>query len=160
MNSKSLIKLLATIVVITCFTSAICAQGSMQPQTGSMKGAVIKGRAPVNKQLLHVKLPKPEEGSLSNGLRVLLLRNHVPTFSVEMVILTGGLSDPADMHGLAGATATLMREGTAKHNSREIAEQLDTLGATFGTNAGLASFTSNVTASGLIENFDQVRLGQ
>src|SRR2546423_1724744 len=156
MNSKSLIKLLATIIVITCFTSAICAQGPMQPQTGSMKGAVIKGRAPVNKQLLHVKLPKPEEGSLSNGLRVLLLRNHVPTFSVEMVILTGGLSDPVDMHGLAGATATLMREGTAKHNSREIAEQLDTLGATFGTNAGLASFTSNVTASGLIENFDQV----
>src|SRR2546423_14747909 len=115
MNSKSLIKLLATIVVITCFTSAICAQGPMQPQSGSMKGAVIKGRAPVNKQLLHVKLPKPEEATLKNGLRVLLLKTHVPTFSMEMVVMNGGLSDPADLHGLAGATATLMREGTAKH---------------------------------------------
>jgi zinc protease len=157
MKSRISIMLIATGVVIASFAFSVDAQqGPMQAQTGSMKGAEIKGRAPVNKQLLHVKLPKPEEGTLKNGMRVLLLKNRVPTFSMEMVVMTGGLADPANMHGLAGATATLMREGTAKHTSREISEQLDTLGATFGANSGLAGFTSNVTASGLAENFDQV----
>jgi len=157
MKLKFPITFLAATIALASFAAAIYAQqGPMQQQTGSMKGAVIKGRAPVNKQLLHVKLPKPEEATLKNGLRVLLLKTRVPTFSMEMVVMSGGLSDPADMHGLAGATATLMREGTAKHSSREIAEQLDTLGATLGATSGLASFTSNVTASGLAENFDQV----
>src|SRR5262245_52919202 len=60
----------------------------------SSKGAVIKGKAPVNKNVLKVKLPKAEEATLPNGLRVVLLPNHkVPTFSMQMVILTGGLAD-------------------------------------------------------------------
>jgi zinc protease len=151
-------KFLSAVISIASFATAVCAQGgATQPQTGSMKGAVIKGRAPVNKNILRVKLPKAQEATLKNGLRVVLLESHrVPTFSMEMVVMSGGLSDPADMHGLAGATATLLREGTAKHNSRELAEQLDTIGATIGANSGLSSFTSNVTASGLVENFDQV----
>jgi predicted Zn-dependent peptidase len=47
-----------------------------------------------------------------------------------------------------------LREGTAKRTSREIAEQSESLGATIGANAGLAGFTSNVTAAGLAENLD------
>lgn len=150
-------KFLTAVMAIASFATAVCAQGTLAPQTGTMKGAVLKGRAPVNKQILRVKLPKAKEATLKNGLRVVVLESHrVPTFSMEMVVMSGGLSDPADLHGLAGATATLLREGTAKHNSRELAEQLDTIGATIGANSGLSSFTSNITAAGLVENFDQV----
>src|SRR3989449_1240427 len=150
-------KSLKTVIAIASFATAVCAQGPMQQQTGTMKGAVIKGRAPVNKQILRVNLPKPQEATLKNGLRVIVLESHrVPTFSMEMVVMSGGLADPSDMHGLAGATATLLHEGTAKHNSRELAEQLDTIGATIGANSGLSSFTTNITASGLVENFDQI----
>lgn len=149
-------KFLAAIVTIASVAGGVFAQG-MQEQTGSTKGAVIKGRAPVNKQLLRVKLPKAQEATLKNGMRVVLLHsNRVPTFSMEMVVMTGGLSDPADMRGLAGTTATLLREGTAKHTSREIAELLDSFGATFNANSGLSSFLSSVSTSGLTENFDQV----
>lgn len=152
-----LMKSLLAVIAIASFATSVFAQGVMQQPTGSMKGAVIKGRAPVNKQLLRVKLPKAQEATLKNGLRVVLLTSHrVPTFSMEMVVMTGGLSDPSDMHGLAGATAALLREGTAKHTSREISEQLDTLGATLGANSGLSSFTSSVSTSGLTENLDQV----
>lgn len=148
---------LTTVMAIASFATAVCAQDTLAPQTGTMKGAVLKGRAPVSKQILRVKLPKAQEATLKNGLRVVVLENHrVPTFSMEMVVMSGGLSDPADMHGLAGATATLLREGTAKHNSRELAEQLDTIGATIGANSGLAGFTTSITAAGLVENFDQV----
>lgn len=151
-------KLLSALLAIASFAAVVWAQGVTTPQqTQTTKGAVIKGKAPVNKNLLKVKLPKPQETTLKNGLRVVLLESHrVPTFSMEMVVLSGGLSDPADMRGLAGATAALLREGTAKHTSKEISEQLDTIGATLAATSGLSSFTTNVTASGLVENLDQV----
>lgn len=149
-------RFLAAVITIASLAGGAFAQG-MQEQTGSTKGAVIKGRAPVNKKLLRVKLPKAQEATLKNGLRVVLLPSHrVPTFSMEMVVMTGGISDPADMRGLAGTTATLLREGTAKHTSREIAETLESLGATFNAGSGLSAFLSSVSTSGLRENFDQV----
>src|SRR5262249_61043845 len=81
----------------------------------SMKGAVLKGRAPVSKELLKVKLPKAKEATLNNGLRVIVLEGYdkVPTFTMQMVILSGGLSDPPHHHRLAGFPATLLRESTA-----------------------------------------------
>src|SRR5262249_50404584 len=83
--------------------------------------------------------------------------NHrVPTFSMDMVIMSGGLSDPPDHRGLASFTAALLREGTAKRSSKEIAEQVDTLGATLGATSGLSAFTTSVRASGLVENFGEV----
>ena len=158
MRNKTIIKLTLLPALFAAFATAGYAQvATTQPEIQTTKGAVIKGRAPVNRTILKVKRPKAQETTLKNGLRVIVLENHrVPTFSMEMVVLSGGLSDPADRRGLAAGTAALLREGTAKHTSREIAEQLDTIGATMGANSGLASFTSNVTSSGLVENFDQV----
>jgi zinc protease len=150
-------KTLAAIAVVVLASTLTVAQRAGAPaQTGqSIKGADIKGRAPVNKEILRVKLPKAQEATLSNGLRVVLLESHrVPTFSMQMVVLSGGLSDPADYHGLASFTASLLREGTATRKSKDIAEQMDTLGATLGAGAGLASFTTNITTSGLVENLD------
>jgi predicted Zn-dependent peptidase len=153
-------RLLAAAISIAALTSGTYAQqGGMASQTpSSTKGAVIKGKAPVNKNLLKVKLPKAQEGTLKNGLHVVVLesKNKLPIFSMEMLVMSGGLSDPADMHGLANATALLMREGTAKHNSREFSEQLDTIGATLNANSGVSSPTSSVSASGLTENLDQI----
>ena len=123
------------------------AQGGATPQ--SSKGAVIKGKAPVNKDVLKVKLPRAEETTLSNGLRVILLRQtKVPTFTAQMVILSGGLTDKPDFHGLASFTATLLREGTAKRSSKDIAEQVDALGATLTSNSGFSNTTSTISLIG------------
>jgi zinc protease len=155
------IKMLALMLLIALVSTTTLAQGGgMPPQTGpagqGVKGAVIKGRAPVSKELLKVKLPKAEETTLPNGLRVILLRStRVPTFTMQMVVLSGGLSDPADYHGLASFTSALLREGTTTRKSKDIAEQTDTLGATLGANSGLSSLTSVVTTSGLVETLDQ-----
>jgi zinc protease len=154
LNNKSI----AAFAVVVFAVSAVMAQrpGGPPPQGGqSMKGADIKGRAPVSKEILRVKLPKGQETTLSNGLRVILLENHrVPTFSMQMVVLSGGLSDPADYHGLASFTAAMLREGTTTRKSRDIAEQADTLGATLTATSGLANFTTTITTAGLVENFD------
>jgi predicted Zn-dependent peptidase len=153
-------RLLTAVICIAAFTSGTYAQqGGMASQTpSSTKGAVIKGKAPVNKNLLKVKLPKAQEATLKNGLHVVVLEsNHkLPIFSMEMVVMSGGLSDPPAMRGLANATALLMREGTAKHTSRELSEQLDTIGATLNANSGVSSPTSNISAAGLIDNLDQI----
>jgi zinc protease len=89
-------------------------------------------------------------------LQVILLRStKVPTFAMQMVFLTGGLADPADYHGLASFTAALLREGTTKRSTKEIAEQTDALGTTLTANSSFSTLTSVVNTSGLIENFDQ-----
>ncbi|MCU1290499.1 MAG: hypothetical protein JWN60_2728 [Acidobacteria bacterium] len=154
-------KLRAFSPVIALSIAVLASLGSINAQTGApqsqtIKGAEIKGRAPVSKEILQVKLPKAQEATLKNGLRVVLLENHkVPTVSMQMVILSGGLSDPADRRGLASFTASLLREGTQTRTSRQIAEQTDALGATLSANSGLSAFTTNINASGLVENMDE-----
>lgn len=101
-------------------------------------------RAPVNKEVLKVKLPHPAELSLPNGLTVLVLEQHrLPTIYVSLWIKSGAISDPKDAPGLASFTADLLRDGTAKRSSTEIATELDELGATFNANA---PFGANLTA--------------
>ena len=160
-NSRNLrSKLSAALVTLALASTSIVAQrAGAPPQQGpagqSVVGADIKGLAPVNKEILKVNLPKAQEATLSNGLRVVLLENHsVPTFTMQMVVLSGGLSDPADYRGLASFTAALLREGTATRKSKDIAEQIDTLGATLNAGAGISSFTSTITTAGLVENLD------
>src|SRR5438128_11617103 len=127
MNIKS--RLLTALVCLSALASGVSAQqdGMSSQIPSSTKGAVIKGKAPVNKDLLKVKLPKAQEADLKNGLHVVVIEsNHrLPIFSVQMIVMSYGLSDPADMHGWANDTAILVREGTDKHKSRELSEQFD-----------------------------------
>ena len=150
--------ILAALMLVALVSSLAFGQGgaapAQQPQT--TKGAVVKGKAPVNKEVLKVKLPRAEEAKLANGLQVVLLHSkRVPTFNMQMVVLSGGLSDPADYRGLASFTASLLREGTKTRASKDIAEQVDALGATLFAGSGFSAMTTNVSAAGLVENFDQ-----
>src|SRR5687767_5930653 len=153
---------IVALMLIAMASSLAFGQGAPTVQTQqTTKGAVIKGKAPVNKEVLKVKLPRAQEASLPNGLRVVLLESHkVPTFNMQMVVLSGGLSDKADYRGLASFTATLLREGTTKRSSKDIAEQTDALGATLTANSGLSSMTTNVSTAGLVENLDQTQIGR
>src|SRR5215218_9635796 len=148
--TKKISNFIVALMLAALVSSLALGQTVVRPagpqQTPSTKGAVIKGKAPVNKNVLKVKLPKAEEASLPNGLRVILLRNtKVPTFNMQMVVLSGGLSDKPEYRGLASSTAALLREGTTKRSSKDIAEQTDALGATIGASSGLSSMTSTVS---------------
>lgn len=158
LNQKMLIAICALIALLTSaelLTKPVHAQAGAGAAQ-STKGAVMKGKAPVNKNVLQVKLPRAEETTLRNGLRVILLRQtKVPTFTAQMVVLSGGLSDKPDFRGLASFTASLLREGTTKRSSKDIAEQVDSIGATLNSGSGFSNTTSTVTASGLVENLDQ-----
>jgi len=148
--------IVAALMLVAFVSSFAFGQGGPVQQQQTTKGAVVKGKAPVSKEVLKVKLPRAEEARLANGLQVVLLRStKVPTFNMQMVVLSGGLSDPADYRGLASFTASLLREGTKTRSSKEISEQVDAIGATLGANSGFSSMTTNVNAGGLVENLDQ-----
>jgi zinc protease len=145
------------LALMALLASTVFAQGGMTNPAGqSSKGAVVKNKAPVNKTILKVKLPKAQEATLPNGLRIVVLEwDKVPTFNMQMVVLSGGLADKPDYRGLASFTASLIREGTSKRSSKDIAEQVDALGATLFANSGFSSITSTVSVAGLVETLDQ-----
>lgn len=143
--------------IFTILTTIALTAGLAAPGQAQSKGVVIKGRAPVNNKPLKITLPRAYETKLANGLQVIVLENHkLPTFAMQMVIRSGGLADPAGQEGTAQYVATMLREGTSKRSSRQIAETIDSLGASLGATASLSSLTSNVTASGLTDQFDQI----
>jgi len=155
---KTRSNVIVALILIVLVSSLAFGQGGTQTGPGQQttKGAVIKGKAPVNKEVLKVKLPRAEEATLKNGLQVVLLpSDKVPTFNMQLVVMSGGLSDKADYRGISSFTAALLREGTTKRSSKDIAEQVDALGATLAANSGLSSLTSVVSTSGLVENLDQ-----
>jgi predicted Zn-dependent peptidase len=115
-----------------------------------------KNRAPVSKDLIKVKFPRPFETKLPNGVTVLILEDHrLPTINVSTYIAgAGGLYEPEDQRGLATITAAMLREGTKTRSSKQFAEDSDKLGANINAATGFNSGATNVGASGLSQNFD------
>lgn len=114
-------------------------------------------KAPVNNEVLKVKLPHPKEFTLPNGLTVLVLEQHrLPTVYYDLWIKSGALADPKDAPGLASFTADLLRDGTAKLNSTQIATELDEIGGTFGADAAFGSNLTTISSTGLSESADKL----
>jgi zinc protease len=143
------------LIPILALTFAAVAQEGQEMT--SLKGVVLKGKAPVSNEILRVKLPRPIEGKLNNGLQVVVLEDHrAPTIVMDLVIPAAALSDLAAMPGVADATADMMRLGTKTRDSRQIAETLAELGASINTQAGFSSRNAHVRISTLTENLDAV----
>jgi zinc protease len=119
---------------------------------------VIKGKAPVSNDVLKVKLPRPQEATLANGLRVIVLEDHrLPRISFQLLIPgAGGYYDPAPMIGLSSYTAQMMREGTATKSSQQISQELETMAANVNVGSGTSGTTATVSGNALSENFGRL----
>jgi zinc protease len=126
-----------------------------QPSTTQM---VLKKKAPVSNDVLKVKLPRPQEVDLPNGLHLMVLEDHrLPQVTFTLIIPgAGGYFDPTDKIGLASYTASLMREGTKTRTSPQISEALETMAASLAVTSGLSGPTATVSGSALTENFDKL----
>jgi zinc protease len=135
-------------------TPPIRAQDSA-PSTPTSK-VERKNQAPLSGEVLQVKLPKPVQAKLKNGLTVLIAEDHrFPAISVQLQIsAAGALYEPENVAGLASVTAQMLREGTKSRDSKQIAEEADKLGASFGASADFGSSVTTFGASGLSDNFD------
>ena len=154
---KKILSLNFALCLLTCGLMAQQPQGP-GADTKQLPSKVQRlNKAPINKEILRVKLPHPVEVALPNGLPLLVLeQHHLPTIYVSLWIKSGALSDPKDMPGLASFTADLLRDGTAKRNSTQIAIELDELGATFNAEANFSSNVTEIQASGLSESADKL----
>ena len=124
-------------------------------QAQKPQAVVLKGRAPVSTEILKVKLPRPAEVDLPNGLHVMVLEDRrTPQVSFQLLIPgAGGYFDPAGIPGLAQVTAIMMREGTPTRTTVQIAELLETKAAAINVGASLAGVSATVSGSSLTENF-------
>jgi zinc protease len=135
-------------------------QGQQAPQAPATKaeGTVLKNKAPVSKELLRVKLPRPQEADLSNGVHLIVLEDHrTPQVNFLMIIDgAGGYYDPPAMPGMSGFVASLMREGTTTKTSEQISEQLDRLAAGVSVTSAISTPFATVNGNGLTNNLDTV----
>ena len=71
---------------------------------------------------------------LPNGLRLLVVPRHdLPIVSVQLTMPAGDLDAPIDRMGLAELTAGLLRKGAGKRSALQIAEAVDSAGASLST---------------------------
>ena len=151
---------------ITIAVSLLLSGAALAQDTGanSFRGMVRLNRAPVSNEVLKVKLPRPVERPLSNGLRLVILESHrAPTIALTIQVPSSNLRDGA-LPGVAEATAAIMMLGTTTKSARQISEALADIGATvsFGGGGGggrggggaPAGGDLSITVNSLTENFD------
>lgn len=145
----------ASLACTLCVAFATTARA--QDKSAPLSKVVRLNRAPVNKEVLRVELPKPTIEKLPNGLTLLLLENHkLPTVAFTMWIRPGQLADPEDLPGLASFTADMLKEGTERRTSEQIADEVDALGASLDAGSRFGASYTSVSASGLIDSAPQI----
>jgi zinc protease len=148
------------IISVGVFLTGLTLLAQQMPQgqqAQSFKGVVRKGFAPVSNDVIRAKLPKAVDSKLSNGLTVMVIEDHrSPMVFLSLRIPASTLNDPAGLPGVASATADLLRRGTKTRTDREIVDTLAEIGATLNVYTGLGSTVTQVSASMLTENLDQV----
>ncbi len=89
---------------------------------------------------------------LTNGATLVVLENHAtPSVAIRGTLLAGAYFEPADKRGLAGITAAMLERGTMKRTKLQIAQSLESVGAsvsfsgdTFSVNIGGRSLAKDL----------------
>jgi zinc protease len=112
--------------------------------------AEVRSEVPALSTERAVTWPKRTKAKLANGLEVVLAESHaIPKFHGELFFRSGNAAAIRRGPGLAEMTATVVRTATAKRTSRQIEEDLRSLGADFSSSAG--ADTSAISFAGLSE---------
>src|SRR4030081_144888 len=102
-----------------------------------------------------LKLPEHLETTLANGLGLVVVEDkRLPLISFRLAFRSGDANDPGDRPGLSDMMSSLLTEGTAKRNSRQIAEEVELFGATLAV--GSSSDFTTVAASSLSVYSDEI----
>ena len=115
-------------------------------------GAKLPADLPAYGQDKPIPVPRIEKKTLANGMEVWVVpRNGLPRVDFVLAVRGAGLAADDGAHpGFAGMLAGLLSEGTAKHDSKAIAEAAQGLGGGVGAGAGNDGIT--VSANALASN--------
>jgi predicted Zn-dependent peptidase len=140
----------SVLLALLCGASATVV-GAQEVSRPIESGSVIKGKAPVAKELLRVRFPRPKSFKLSNGLTVYVLEDHkLPAVRFRLLVRAGTLFQPKP--GVAEMTAAMLTEGTQSRSFSQIAEDTEEIGANLNASAGVD--TATISVAGLSETMD------
>lgn len=123
------------------------------PRLAAIPGGVDRSTMPLPEGEVAVGFPAFERGTLSNGLRLIVVeRPENPVVNLRLVLDAGYAADQFGEPGIANLTMAMLDEGTRSRTTLEISEQLALLGANLGT--GSALDTSSVSLSALADKLE------
>lgn len=100
-----------------------------------------------------LKVAPIQKFELSNGLKVYLMEKHeVPIVQLNVVVKTGSVNDPDNKTGIANMMMDILDEGAAGKSALQLADEIDYLGATISTGAGV--HTSGIYLHSLLSKFE------
>jgi zinc protease len=121
--------LVSLLVAGTCFTT-FGAANALQATAAASDNDAGKQSPPPAQPPRPLQLPKPETYKMANGMTVVMLEDHrVPFVTFQLGIKSGDACDPPTMPGVASVTADMLPEGTATRTGKEIATEIDRIGA-------------------------------
>src|SRR3954447_2641003 len=81
-------------------------------------------------------VPGAFETTLDNGLRIVIMReDRLPLVSYRLALNWGDVNDPQGLTGVTSAMASMLNEGTANYSSRQLADEIERLGASVSVHA-------------------------
>lgn len=102
----------------------------------TMTQTLDRTKRPAPAGIPRVSLPAIQKATLTNGLRIWLVRHsELPLAAFNLVIQSGADHDPVTMPGLATMTAELLDEGTDSRDALQVADDLEVIGATLSVRA-------------------------
>jgi zinc protease len=100
--------------------------------------AVDRSKEPPMGKPESLRLPPMQKTTLSNGLKVVLAERHeAPVVNFSLLVDSGYASDSPELPGVASLSLRMLEEGTPTRASLKISEELEALGANFGTSTNL-----------------------
>lgn len=104
-------------------------------------------------------LPQPQQFTLRNGLRVLVVEDQrAPIFEARVVVRGGWLSEPREAPGVSRLTRDLMRYGTDAMPREAMRRMLDSLGLSYEAGAAptdAAGLTTTLRLGGLMPEMER-----
>jgi zinc protease len=83
------------------------------------------------------RIPTTQTQTLTNGLRVIVAPNRaLPLISADLRVPYGDAADPRGRAGLSQMTVDLLNKGTTTRGATDIAEQVESLGASINQSSG------------------------
>lgn len=124
------VSLVALIVTAACGPKGAAPAETETAQSAKTEEQPTREPPPPPGETKDVSLPPVEVAELDNGLQVnTIVADELPVVYATLVVSSGAESDPPNLPGLAGLVASMLKEGTAKRTSAQLAEEVEFLGA-------------------------------
>ena len=155
-------RLAGLVVILGLSALSLAACGGSEGTAGAETAKDAQAKAqpereapPAPSEPKDMSLPPVQVSDLDNGLQVnSVVTDQLPVVYATLVIRSGGESDPGRLPGLSGLVAQMLKEGTTKRTSAEIAEEIEFLGADLWASSDDENTYVGVRA--LAEQFDVV----